>query len=227
MLKWTVPVTKQEGIDHETFFEFWRCVHAPHVANLAKPERYCITLFDRPASLGGAPAAEDMAYDGLAELWFRDFDHFNDAFGEHRGNLRTIDGFNQLTEPLNDSLFTTEHIYVDAPTSENDVKWVAFVKRAEHVSREQLFAAWRDGHSPRVRNTIARTEGRCLRYTTSHADQGAEGGPWDGIASLWYADADAAARGLPPSDEPGDPFPPLIDAAATVILQGREIVVVS
>ncbi len=227
MLKWVVPVIKQEGVDREAFYEFWRCVHAPHVANLAKPERYCVTFFESAASLGGAPAADEMAYDGLAELWFRDFDHFNDALGDHRGALRTIDGFNQLTEPLSDSLFTTENIIVDSHPPADACKWVAFVKKGDGVSRDDLFAAWSDGHSPRVANTIARAEGRCLRYTTSHADQGAEGGPWDGIASLWYADADAAARGLPPSDEPGDPFPPLIDAAATVILQGREIVVVS
>lgn len=227
MLKWVVPVTKREGVDRESFYEFWRCIHAPHVANLAKPERYCVTFFESAASLGGAPAADTMAYDGLAELWFRDFDHFNDAFGDHRGALRTIDGFSDLTEPLSDSLFTTEHIYVDSPTSADAMKWVAFVKRGDGVNRDQLFHAWHDGHSPRVSNTIARAEGRCLRYTTSHADQGAEGGPWDGIASLWYANAEAAARGLPPSDEPGDPFPPLLDGSATVILQGREIVVVS
>ena len=227
MLKWVVPVIKQEGVDREAFYEFWRCVHAPHVANLAKPERYCVTFFESAASLGGASAADEMAYDGLAELWFRDFDHFNDAFGDHRGALRTIDGFNQLTEPLSDSLFTTENIIVDSDPPADACKWVAFVQKGDGVSRDDLFAAWSDGHSPRVANTIARADGRCLRYTTSHADQGAAGGPWDGIASLWYTDAAAATRGLPPSDEPGDPFPPLIDAGATVILQGREIVVVS
>ena len=123
-------------------------------------------------------------------------------------------------------MFTTENIIVDAEPSADACKWVAFVKKGEGVTREQLFAAWSDGHSPRVADTIARADGRCLRYTTSHANQGANDGPWDGVAELWYTDADAARKGLPAS-EPGDPFPPLIDAPATVILQGREIVVVS
>jgi len=227
MLKWIVPVTKKAGVERETFLEFWQCIHAPHVANLAKPERYCVTLFESVGSLGGPPASDQMPYDGVAELWFRDFEHFGEAFSEQRGALRGIDGFGDLIEPTSDALFTTENIIVEAETPDDALKWVAFVKKGEGVSREQLFAAWTDGHSPRVANTIARSDGRCIRYTTSHANQGADGGPWDGIASLWYTDADAAAHGLPASDEPGDPFPPLIDAPATVILQGREIVVVS
>ena len=227
MLKWIVPVTRKEGVERESFFEFWRCIHAPHVANLAKPERYCVTFFDSPGSLGGPPATDEMPYDGVAELWFRDFEHFSGAFHESKGALRTIDGFADLTEPTSDGLFTTENIIVDSEPPEDALKWVAFVKKGEGITREQLFAAWTDGHSPRVANNIARAEGRCLRYTTSHANQGVESGPWDGVAELWYTDAAAAAKALPPSDEPGDPFPPLIDASATVILQGREIVVVS
>ena len=227
MLKWIVPVTRREGVERESFFEFWQCIHAPHLANLAKPERYCVTFFESVGSLGGPPASDVMPYDGLAELWFRDFDHFSEVFAEERAALRTIDGFRELIEPISDAWFVTEHVIVDAPTPTDALKWVAFVKRGDGVTREQLFAAWNDGHSPRVANTIARTNGACLKYTTSHANQGADGGPWDGIASLWYADAEAAANGLPPSDEPGDPFPPLIDGPATVILQGREITVVS
>lgn len=227
MLKWIVPVKQIGGLQRESFFEFWRCIHAPHVANLAKPERYCVTFFESVGSLGGPPATDELAYDGVAELWFRDFDHFNEAFGEHRGGLRGIDGFGDLIEPTTDGLFTTENVIVDAPTPDDALKWVAFVKRGEGLTRNQLFDAWTDGHSPRVANTIARSNGDCIRYTTSHANQNVDGGPWDGIASLWYSDAAAAARGLPASDEPGDPFPPLIDASATVILQGREITVVS
>ncbi len=233
MLKWIVPVTRREGVERESFFEFWRCIHAAHIANLAQPVKYFVTFFNSSASLGGAPPADAMPYDGLAELWFRDFDHFNGAFGEHRGRLPTIDGFQELIEPTTDSMFATEHVYIDTPTGDDAVKWVAFVKRGSSVSRDALFSAWRDGRSPRVARSIGRSGGACSRYTTSHADlaaqdgPGAEDGTWDGIASLWYADAAAAAKGLPPSDEPGDPFPPLIDAAATVLLQGREIAIVS
>ena len=227
MLKWIVPVSRKEGVDRDSFFEFWRCIHAPHVANLAKPLRYCVTLFDSPGSLGGPPSTDEMPYDGMAELWFRDFEHVNQAFGEERGGLRVIDGFSDLIEPTTDGMFTTENIIVDSEPPGDACKWVAFVKKGDGVSRDDLFTAWNEGHSPRVANTIARANGRCLRYTTSHANQGGEVGPWDGIASLWYTDAEAALKALPPSDEPGDPFPPLIDAAATVILQGREIVVVA
>ena len=227
MLKWIVPVTRKEGVERESFFEFWRCVHAPHVANLAKPERYCVTLFDSPGSLGGPPDSDEMPYDGVAELYFRDFDHFGEAFGEHRGGLATIDGFSDLIEPTTDGLYTTENIIVEGDPPSDALKWVAFVKKLDSVSREELFAAWNEGHSPRVANQIARADGRCLRYTTSHANHGVEGGPWDGVAELWYTDAEAAFQALPASDEPGDPFPPLISMEANLILQGREIVIVS
>ncbi len=226
MLKWIVPVKRRDGVERKSFVEFWRAIHAPHVANLAKPVRYCVTIFDSAGSLGGGPAADDMRYDGVAELTFRDFDHFSAAFHESKGALRTIDGFADLTDPQADGLYTTERSYVDEATADDAVKWVAFVKRGNSVSREDLFSAWRFGHSPRVAEAIARSAGQCTRYTVSHADQGVDGGPWDGIASLWFADQEAAGRPLP-STEPGDPFPALIDGGATVILQGREHVIVA
>lgn len=226
MLKWIVPVTRKEGVERESFFEFWQAIHAPHVANLAQPERYCVTFFDSPGTLGGQPVTDEMPYDGMAELWFRDFDHFNEAFSEDRGDLRGIDGFGDLIEPTTDGLFTTENIIIQPPSNPEAVKWVAFVKMRGEVSREELFSAWNEGHSPRVAESIAKTEGACIGYTTSHANQGVDS-RWDGIASVWYRDEAASRAGVPPSDRPGDPFPPLIELDQGVMLQGREIVVVA
>ena len=223
MLKWIVPVTKRPEVERERLVEFWRCIHAPHVANLARPERYCITFFEQPASLGGQ-RADEMPYDGLAELTFRDWAHFEQAFGEARGGMRGLDGFGDLIEPTGDALFATENVIVDGADGADLTKWVAFVKAGQGVARDELFAAWSDGHSPRVAASIAKAGGTCTRYTTSHADQGVDG-RWDGIASLWYADDAAADAGLPPT-ESGDPFPALISPADTVVLQGTEITVV-
>lgn len=226
MLKWIVPVKRQEGVELESFFEFWRAVHAPHVANRYKPLRYCVTFFDQAGTLGGEPPTNDLVYDGVAELWFRDFDHYNAESGEELAGLRNIDGFSDLIEPTTDGLFTTENIIIEPPSGVDAVKWVAFVKMRGEVSREELFTAWNEGHSPRVAESIAKTNGGCMGYTTSHANQGVDS-RWDGIASLWYRDEAASRAGVPPSDRPGDPFPPLIDPSDTVILQGKEIVVVS
>ncbi len=79
--------------------------------------------------------------------------------------------------------------------------------------------------------SIAQTDGACFKYTTSHANQHADGGResrWDGIASLWYTDEAAARAGTPPSQQeaPPDPFPALINPTATVLLQGRELTIV-
>ena len=223
MLKWIVPVTKRPEVERERLVEFWRCIHAPHVANLARPERYCITFFEQPASLGGR-RADEMPYDGLAELSFRDWEHFEQAFGEARGGMRGLDGFGDLIQPTTDALFATENVIVNGADGADLTKWVAFVKAGQDVDRGDLFSAWSDGHSPRVAASIDKAGGACTRYTTSHANQGKEG-RWDGIASLWYVDDAAADAGLPPT-EPGDPFPSLISPADTVVLQGTEITVV-
>ena len=224
MLKWIVPVARRPEVERERLLEFWRCIHAPHVANFAKPERYRVTFFDSPASLGGMPAAEEMEYDGMAELWFRDWDHFNDKMA-NAGPIGVLDGFGDLIEPTSDGFFTTENVIVDGDVSSDQIKWVAFVQKRDGVSRDELFDAWSDEHSPRVAGSIAALDGSCLRYTTSHANQGRDS-RWDGIASLWWANAEAMNAGLPPSEGPPDPFGGLINAPATVILQGREIVVI-
>ena len=228
MLKAIFPLNRRPETDLHAFREFWRAVHAPHVVNAMRPERYCITYFDSPATLGGVEASHDLVYDGMAELWFRDWDHFRDATESERAKaLNNVDGFGEWIEPITDLMFTTENLIVDSPVPDEHCKWVAFVQKKDEVSRDELFAAWNDEHSPRVKLSIAVTEGACFKYTTSHANHGQDG-RWDGIASLWYADAAAARAGTPSSQQEGppDPFPGLIDAAATVLLQGREITVV-
>ena len=232
MLKAIFPLNRRPETDLDAFREFWRAVHAPHVVNLMRPERYCVTYFDAPASLGGVEAAHDLVYDGMAELWFRDWDHFRDATESERArSLNNVDGFSDWIEPITDSFFTTENMILDGPVPEAHVKWVAFVQKKDGVSRDELFAAWNDEHSPRVKLSIAQTDGACFKYTTSHANQHADGdreSRWDGIASLWYTDAAAARAGTPPSQQEGppDPFPALINPAATVLLQGRELTIV-
>lgn len=228
MLKAIFPLNRRPETDLAAFREFWRAVHAPHVVNAMRPERYCVTYFDAPATLGGVQAQHDLVYDGMAELWFRDWDHFHEATQSERARaLNDVDGFSEWIEPITDAFFTTENMILDGPTPEEHVKWVAFVQKKDEVSREELFAAWNDEHSPRVKLSIALTNGACFKYTTSHANQGRES-RWDGIASLWYEDANAARAGTPPREQEGppDPFPGLIDAAATVILEGREITIV-
>ncbi len=228
MLKMIAPVTRRPETDRDRFLEFWRAVHAPHVANMMRPERYCITFFEQAAALGGGEPSHGLVYDGMAELWFRGWDHFREATESERAKpLAGVDGFGDWIEPLSDTMFTSENMIVDGAVPAEHRKWVAFVTKRDGVSRDALFAAWNDEHSPRVSLSIAAAGGACFRYTTSHADQG-RGSRWDGIASLWYTDAAAARAGLPasPQEGPPDPFPALIDAAATVILEGCEFAVV-
>ena len=228
MLKLLAPVTRRPETDLEAFQEFWRSVHAPHVVNQMRPEHYYITFFDDVATLGGVEASHGLIYDGIAELWFRDWDHHKDATQSDRAKaLAGVDGFGDWIEPITDAMYTTEHIIIDTPVPAEHHKWVAFVKRLEHVTRDELSAAWLDGHAPNVSASIAASNGACFRYAISNADPERES-RWDGTASLWYTSAEAARVGVPTvaHEGPPDPFPALIDGPATMIFGGREIAVV-
>ena len=112
----------------------------------------------------------------MAELWFRDWDHFRDATESERAEgAEQCRRFGDWIEPITDLMFTTENLIVDSPVPDEHCKWVAFVQKKDEVSRDELFAAWNDEHSPRVKISIAVTEGACFKYTTSHANQGQDG----------------------------------------------------
>ena len=167
MLKLMAPVTRRPETDLEAFQEFWRSVHAPHIVNQMRPERYYITFFDDVATLGDAEASHGLVYDGIAELWFRDWDHQKEATQSDRAKaLAGVDGFGDWIEPITDAMYVTEHIIIDTPVPAEHHKWVAFVKKLEHVTRDELSAAWLDGHAPNVSASIAASNGACFRYAT-------------------------------------------------------------
>ena len=70
MLKFMATVQRLNHVSHEELIHMWENVHAPHIVDLVKPERYRITFFDTAADSG------DSHPDGMAELWFRDMRHF-------------------------------------------------------------------------------------------------------------------------------------------------------
>ena len=77
--------------------------------------------------------------------------------------LAGVDGFGDWIEPITDAMFVTEHIIIDTPVPAEHHKWVAFVKKLEHVTRDELSAAWLDGHAPNVSASIAASNGAWLQ----------------------------------------------------------------
>ncbi len=215
-MKWIVPVKRRLGVSRDELFDKWEHLHAPHVRDFAKPEQYRVTFFEAP------PADSDPPFDGMTELWFRDWQHWARTFGDDAPAERDADGFGQFIAPREFQLFTTEQVIVAGDVSRAHLKQVAFIRRRREVPLQQLLHAWRETHAPNVAAGIARTPG-CLRYAISQADRGREG-RMDGIAELWWADADALSAGLQGVEPDG--FGDLLLADATIRLTGHEFVVV-
>ncbi len=64
------------------------------------------------------------------------------------------------------------------------LKFVFFVKRADHVTHDELVGHWQEVHLPGVSEHL-----RPDHYRVTLFDQRAET-PFDGMAALWYADAE-------------------------------------
>ena len=198
----------------EALFAQWEHAHASFVARHAEPERFRITFFE------GRADGSESPYDGLAELWFRDRGHSDAWYG---GSQRGADGFGAFTDSGRDfRLETTEYLMVDGDENRDHEKVVYLVKRRSDVPPAEFFHHWREIHAPNVRAGVERTDG-CLRYAVSHANLGVVG-PYDGVAEIWWRDAEARQRGLEGVEDDG--FSGLIDHDSTIVLVGHEFAVV-
>ena len=212
MLKWIVTVKRRPGVEREALFEHWQHKHAPNVVSLFQPEKYCITFFD-PDDDGG------IAMDGMAEIWFRDRAHFERSIGPDIPLARETDGFGEYSNYEDGfGLLTSEHIRVDGAVGPDDTKLNFFVKRREGVTQAALFEYWTTIHMPTVSRAVEQSPD-ALRYTVALADQGRDG-LYDGMASIWFRNADAQLADL--RRQP-DGFR---DLQSFMTVRGREIAVV-
>ena len=83
MFKILATVIRRATVSHDELVRVWETVHAPHVVKIAKPERYRITFFEQPEAGDEPGQASDQApgLDGMAELWFRDKQHYDTTIG--------------------------------------------------------------------------------------------------------------------------------------------------
>lgn len=177
MLKVIATVVRRANISHEELVKVWEGVHAPHVVKLVQPLRYQITFFDQRQDL------HDPGLDGMAELWFRDQQHFESTIGRNAPPEVMADRFNEYADFTKGIWLTvTEHINLDGPTTRETTKLVYFVKRREGVERAAFDQCWREVHIPNVLGALRRTP-TARRYTVDLVDS-TRGRVYDGIAQI-------------------------------------------
>ena len=178
MLKILATVIRRATVSHDELIKVWETVHAPHVVKIAKPERYRITFFDQ------RDADDDPGLDGMAELWFRDAQHYDTAIGRNAPPEIMDDRFSDYADISKGSWLTVaEHLNVDGPTSRATTKFTFFVKRRAEVERAYLDQYWLETHVPKVAAAVERTPD-AMRYTVNLVDSAKER-EYDGVAQIW------------------------------------------
>ncbi len=215
MLKWTATVIRQEHVSHDELVRVWEHVDAPHVVKIAKPERYRITFFDPQDT------PYDPGLDGMAELWFRDKNHFDTMVGREAASEILADGFNEYADMGKGTwLSVTEHVNLDGPTDRDMTKLVYFVKRRPEIDRSELDKYWLDVHIANVAAAVNRTPS-AVRYSVDLVNPKRDM-VYDGIAQLTFDSTDARfddLQGFEP-DGFGELVKPLLAA------RGRELRIV-
>lgn len=216
MIKFIGLVRHRDGVARETLYGRWVTVHVPHIMGIAEPLRYVLTFFDPP------PGGQEPQYDGMAEIWFRDRDHYETTMGRSAPPTLGADHFVEYfdTETYRQFL-AEEHVIVDGPAAPPSRKLSAFVRRRPAVGADELRHCWLTEHAPNVAAAVQQTAG-ALRYVVSVAVD--DGASFAGLAEISFADAAAAAAGLGPVAP--DRFRDLIEPNDLLLLTGPELIMV-
>lgn len=178
MLKIIATVVRREGVTHDELVKVWEQVHAPHVIKMANPLRYRITFFDPQQT------PEDSGLDGMAEIWFRDKEHFTKTIGREAGPQILADRFNEFADLSKGSwLPVIEHIKIESPTTPDTTKLVFFITRREGVERADFEQYWLERHMPQVVSALQKSP-TVKRYLVDLVDSSREL-PYDGIVQIW------------------------------------------
>lgn len=104
MFKVAVLLVKSEDLTHEEFVDYWESTHAPLVEEMPGLERYTMGVPGRP---------EQSAYDGLAELYFEDFEAMRESYASEAGEAVQADAGRFTDMEASETLFLDETVGFD------------------------------------------------------------------------------------------------------------------
>ena len=184
MLKLVFLVKAQAGVSHEALRAYWLERHMPGVRDHMRPDRYAITFFEQRTKPHATP------YDGMAELWYEDYERGFHVHGTGIPKAVAEDGFTDLTDAHFLRLECEEHVIVDG-TADGPLKLTFLVEPRPGVDRAALYRHWLGVHAPLVAAGLRKTDG-AERYVVSTVTLARRERPLAGIAELYYRDPAAA-----------------------------------
>ena len=186
MLKQVTFISKHPNLSMDDFETHWRTRHAEVVCELPGLRRYVQNHMPAP---GG-----ELGIDGVAEVWFDDLDAMranvgHPALDRIRADERTFIDVETMT-----SIIAEPATIIDGAADGS--KLLVLVKRNPAVAAEEFHRAWRQDVGGALA-ALAGSAGAPTRYEQDHTRardyrDGREPA-FDGTASLWFADPDAAA----------------------------------
>ena len=185
MIKVVEIIKRRPDLDVEAFQRYWLETHGPIVARLPGLRRYV----QSHTRLGGYRRG-DVAYDGIAEVWFDDKAALaaiasTPEFAAAKQDEPNFIDVAQLVE-----LVVDEYVIKDGPVPDGGIKNVEFVHLSADLDPQAAHHYWREVHGP-----IAARIPTMSRYIQSHTRMGAynrpDPPPFDGVAITWWQDLDA------------------------------------
>jgi uncharacterized protein (TIGR02118 family) len=111
MIKVVYCITKKPGMTDEEFFDYWTSVHGPIGARIPGL-RKLVQSHRRDANAD----AHSATYDGVAELWFDDFEALRNARQSPEWLASTADEANFIDSDKVAYLVTEERVILDTTT---------------------------------------------------------------------------------------------------------------
>lgn len=185
MLKQVTWFRKRADISREAFAQHWRTRHAEIVCELPGLRRYVQNLV----------TDEGSDLDGVAEVWFDDIDAMRANVGRPELQRIRADEPNFLDVESMGTLVLAPTVVIDGEA--DGAKLLVLVRRRRAVAPDEFHRAWLEDVGGALASLAGR-EDAPVRYEQDHARASAyrdgREPPWDGTASLWFADVAAAGR---------------------------------
>ena len=223
MVKAVTFIKRKPGMSVEAFQEYWRTRHAEIVVKLSGIRRYV-----QSHALPSGYRKGELAYDGIAEIWFDDTGAMRALRDEPAYAAVQADEARFIDRSRMGLIVTEEHVIKDGPVAPDAVKSIEFVTRRAGMPVDEFQRYWKETHGP-----IAATIPVLRRYVQSHTRRsGYEGGrapAYDGIAVTWFDDTGAmrASAASPEYARTRADEPNFVDTGRLPVIITREHVVVA